>query len=265
MKVHDNKEFEMSDPDKVVLNKIVAVVTGKKTRVEKLLGDAHHQLTKKDATSGRVRTFQPLQEEDESRARAKPEPEIQTIQVHVDDVIAQLMPELEGVWDTVATQEIGNTVAKADVVLDGKTIVTQAPVGVLLYLEKRLEDLRTFVRKIPTLSPDKSWTWDQAQACHMTPVESKERTKKVPTPLVQYEATDKHPAQTTVIDVDTVVGYWKETFKSAAWTVQKQRDCLGRIDRLADAVKMAREEANSTEVEQKKIAKGILDFIFSTK
>ena len=47
--------------------------------------------------------------------------------------------------DAVRTLDEGNTRARADVVVLGKTVLSAVPVGHLLYLESRLDDLGTFL------------------------------------------------------------------------------------------------------------------------
>jgi hypothetical protein len=59
--------------------------------------------------------------------------------------------------DLAATQDFANTEAKASVVVDGQTILTDVPVPYLLFLEKQLQDVKTFVLSLPVLSIDKDW------------------------------------------------------------------------------------------------------------
>ena len=58
------------------------------------------------------------------------------------------------------TKDKANCNARADVKVDDTVIVKDAPVTFLLFLEKQLNDLKTFVGKIPTLSSDEDWTFD---------------------------------------------------------------------------------------------------------
>lgn len=59
-----------------------------------------------------------------------------------------------------ATREWANRLAAADVVVDGTVLLPQVPVPYLLFLEKQLTDLHTFVRKLPVLDASEAWTLD---------------------------------------------------------------------------------------------------------
>jgi len=60
---------------------------------------------------------------------------------------------------------------------------------------------------------------------------------------------------------DIVIGRWKTNKFSTAIPARDKIALLKRIDMLRDAVKLAREEANSIEVTDVKYGKEIFDFI----
>ena len=107
------------------------------------------------------------------------------------------------------------------------------------------------------------WHWDENQACHATTPLETHRTKKVPRVLIKYEATEEHPAQTDVWHEDVVVGFWKTIKYSGAVPAQRRKELLNRVETLQRAVKYAREEANSIEVEDVKVGQKFLDWIFA--
>ena len=76
------------------------------------------------------------------------------------------------------------------------------------------------------------------------------------------EATREHPAQVQVYHEDVVIGYWTKTDFSGAIPERRQRELLARVEQLQDAVKKARETANTTEVEWQKQAANLLTFVF---
>jgi hypothetical protein len=238
------------------LNQIVAVVTGKKTRAEKLLTDAHHGW-KAELITGISRTYTPLDE-----AGEKLPPENKKVQVRVGDVVRNICAELSDFIDVVATQETGNTIAKANIEVDGKVIAANVPISVLLFLEKRLTDLYTFVAAIPTLPTDKEWSYSKEANCNVTPVIEQMRTAKVPVTHVKFQPTEHQPGQAEILYVDKQVGTWATKHFSGAITVQLQSELLARVVKLQDAVKVAREHANSTEVEQVKMGNDLLSFVF---
>ena len=80
---------------------------------------------------------------------------------------------------------------------------------------------------------------------------------------VRAEATTKHPAQVDVYKEDVVVGYWKSIKYSGALPAVRLNELLGRVEKLQKAVKFAREEANSKEVQRKKIGKSVFEYLFA--
>lgn len=238
------------------LNQIIAVVKSAKSRATKFLTDAH-QKWNKDAISGIAKTYRPKAE------NGDPLPsESKSIHLNVPARIREAMDQVGTFFDVVMTQEEGNTHARATIELDGEIFLADVPVTTLLFLEHQLVDLHTFVSKLPTLPPDREWRFDKNRDCHVTdPIESV-RTQKVPKVIVKYEATKEHPAQTELFSEDTTVGTWTTTYMSSAIPSSRRATMLRRVEELQDAVKRAREVANSLEVDQVKHGRKILDRIF---
>ena len=149
--------------------------------------------------------------------------------------------------------------------IEGVSILDNVPVTVLLFLEKQLTDLRTLAQNLPTLPPDRSWSIDEAKNCWVTQPEQTVKTQKVVEPIVKYDATPEHPAQTDLITRDRTVGHWSTTHLSGALPETERDAIVSRIERLQDAVKIAREEANSQEVTYRVIGPAILDYIFTSE
>jgi hypothetical protein len=139
------------------------------------------------------------------------------------------------------------------VVVDGKTLLAQVPVTYLLFLEKELVDMHTFVRKLPVLDASDSWTFDPSADTYATEPMQTVRTKKIPRNHVKAEATEHHPAQVEVYYEDVAVGYWRTVKFSGALPARRVNELLERVERLQQAVKFAREEANNLEVEEQKV------------
>lgn len=165
----------------------------------------------------------------------------------------------------MATQEYANTSAKANIIVAGETILEDVPISVLLFLEKQLVDLRTLATNLPTLPTDRVWMKDDPKNCYVTGSEQTVKTQKKVEVIVKYEATKEHPAQTELINVDKTVGHWTTIHLSGALP-EKERDAIiERIEKLQDAVKVAREHANSVEVaEQSAFGKSVLSYIFTS-
>lgn len=238
------------------LNQVVAVMQGKKSRAEKLLTESHRGWNK-EAIAGIAKTYAPKAEDGDQLP-----PESKKIHLNVPDKIRETMDQVGAMLDIVMTQELGNTVAKAAVEIDGKTFLTDVPVGALLFLEHQLVDLRTFVSNLPTLPLDREWKRDDNRNCYVTdPIDSIKTAKKARV-IVRYAATKEHPAQTELFPEDVTVGTWTTTYMSSAIPSRQRAEMLHRIENLQDEVKKARERANLCEVDHVKCGDRILKHIF---
>ncbi len=242
------------------LNQIVAIEKGVKTRAQKELTDAHQDLQKNALLSGISRTYKPLDDAGE-RFPA----ESTRVQKRADEVIKHVREILVDLFDVTAQRDTTNCVAKADVVVDGKTLAKDVPATYLLWLEKQLVDLKTFVEKLPTLDPSEEWAANDAQACYATPPTQTHKTKKIPRNHVKAEATEKHPAQVEVFMEDVVVGYWTTVKFSGALPARQVNEMLERVEKLQRAVKFAREEANTHEALPVRFGDALLGYLFDKK
>ena len=239
------------------LNQIIAVEKGVKAKSFADLTAAHHDVQKTTLLSGLSRTYQPRDEEGEQLP-----PESTRVQVKAEDAIATTAATLTRLFDVTATKDWANCVAKADVTVDGHTLVEGAPVSYLLFLEKQLVDLHTFVKKLPVLDPSESWTRDESSDAWRTEPVKTHRTKKVYRNHVKAEATKEHPAQVEVYTEDATVGYWTLVKFSGALPARRVNDLLERVEKLQHAVKFAREEANGTEVTDQHVGGAVFGYLF---
>jgi hypothetical protein len=239
------------------LNQIVAVEKGIKSRSFQELTEAHHALQKPALLSGISRTYRPKDEEGEQLP-----PESTRVQIKAEEIIRQTTDILTKLFDVTATKDWANCQAKADVVVDGRALLSQVPITYLLFLEKQLVDLHTFIKKLPVLDASESWTFDASADCWATEPVQTVRTKKIPRNHVKAEATEHHPAQVEVYYEDVTVGYWRTVKFSGALSAQRVNELVERVERLQQAIKFAREEANNQEVEEQKVGEAIFTYLF---
>jgi len=239
------------------LNQIIAVEKGVKSRSFQELTEAHHALQKPALLAGIARTYQPKDEEGEQLP-----PEATKVQVKAEEIIRQTGGILTRLFDVTATKDWTNCTARANVVLDGQPLLTQVPVTYLLFLEKQLVDLHTFVRKLPVLDAADSWTYDASIDCWATEPVQTVKTKKVPRNHVKAEATEKHPAQVEMYYEDVVVGHWKTVKFSGALPARRVNELLERVEKLQQAVKFAREEANGVDVTDQEVGDRVFRYLF---
>ena len=240
------------------LNQINAVVSGRKGEAEKAVTELYKLIQKDQLFSGRERTYRPL---DEVNGQKLP-PESQRVQQRADDLIRQAVAKWTDLWNLIYTQDAGNQQAKADVVVDGQTLLAGVPVTFLLFLDKQVNDLETFIGKLPTPDPAEEWTHDPNSGLLRSKATESLRTSKEPTVIVKYEATKDHPAQTELFTKDVPVGTWTQILYSGCLPTDRKNALLERIKKLQDAIKQAKEQANLLEVQKQKAAEAVFAFVF---
>jgi hypothetical protein len=239
------------------LNQIIAVEKGVKSKSFQELTEAHHNVQKASLLSGISRAYQPKDEEGEQLP-----PESTRVQIKAEEVLRQTAATLTRLFDVTATKDWANCTAKADVTVDGRTLAKDVPVSYLLFLEKQLTDLHTFVKKLPVLDAAESWVHDPSSDAWKTEPVKTIKTKKVPRNHVKAEATEKHPAQVEVYYEDIPVGYWTTVKFSGALPALRVNELLGRVEALQNAVKFAREEANGTVVTDQHVGEAVFGYLF---
>lgn len=242
----------------VALNKLIAIESGVKTATKRKETDLYHVLQKNALLNGISRKYEPKDDDGD-----KLPSETTLVQVKVEKVIKDLSVELTRLFDVTLTKEVGNSNAKADVVVEGKALLKQVPVTYLLFLEKQLVDINTFISKLPVLDPASEWVYDSNNDVHATAAVQTVKTKKVPRNWVKAEATDKHPAQVEIFHEDVIVGTWTKVDYSGAIPATRKAELLSRVEKLITAVKYAREEANSLIVEDQHAGDKVFSYLFS--
>ena len=239
------------------LNQIIAITAGKKAQAHKTITEAYQTLQKAALLEGVSRHYKPRDDEGEQLP-----PEKKLVQAKVYQSVEAVKEALTELFDVVATQDHANCQARADLVVDGLTLAKGVPVTHLLFLEKQLVDLHTFVEKLPTLDPGESWEYSEDADCYASAAYQSTKTRKVMKNHVKAEATKEHPAQVETYTEDVVVGYWTTVKFSGAIPAREKNEMLQRVRKLQEAVKAAREEANALAVEVKKTGGPILQYVF---
>ena len=241
------------------LHSVLAVEKTAKSEAEKALTAGYHNIQKETLFSGISRTYQPRDDEGDVLP-----PESTNVQTTVPNILSAVHEGMYRLFDVTLTKDVGNTLAVADVVVEGATILMDVPATYLLFLEKKLVDIKTFVTKIPVLDPAIKWSEDvsQGEGIWVSEEVKTTKTKKIPRNHVKAAATDRHPAQVEVYFEDVIVGDWTTKKFSGAFTASQKSELLRRVNTLSDAVKVAREHANSVEVPERKAGDEILNYLF---
>lgn len=239
------------------LNQLIAVEKNVKAESETTFTKAYQLAQKPDLFDGLVKAYEPFEEDGVALPGER-----KLIQATVPSLIDTVEAALTRLIDLTVTKDTANTRAAADIKVDGVVIADAVPVTTLLWLEKKLVDLRTFVSKLPVLDPATVWTFDAGQGVYVSEPLTTIRQKKVTEYITVAQATDKHPAQVAKEQKDVPEGRWIAVKQSGAMTVTDRNALLTRLSKLMIAVKQAREEANSIQVTDVKIGEQILGYLF---
>ena len=145
------------------LNQIIAIEKGAKNRLYSAITDLHKNAQKADLYYGFSKTYEPKEEGGEQFP-----PEQKKVMMRSDDVLSETQKLFTEFLDITATKDFANMSAKADIAVGGNVLARDVPVPYLLFLEKQLTDLRTFVDKMPTLDESDDWRKDEATGLFKT-------------------------------------------------------------------------------------------------
>lgn len=239
------------------LNQIIAIEKGVKSRAYSEIGELHKANQKAELFNGFSKQYQKKDEagEDLPAERKK-------VQLNVIDTLMRLARISGDLFEVTARKDWTNSIAVSDVKIGEITILSKVPVTYLLFMEKQLTDLRTFIDNLPVLDEAERWTKDSSGVYKSEQVTT-HRTKKVQKPIVLYDATDKHPAQTQLIVEDIIAGHWVQEKHSGAIPAPEKQKLAEKVDSVLLAVKEAREAANNVdEVASPDIGTAIFNYLF---
>lgn len=145
------------------LHQVIAIEKGVKSRTYAALTDANKQIQKADLFAGHNRRYTP---KDEGGEQFPPDKKV--IQIKGEEVLKGVQKSLTELFDLTLTKDTGNQQARANLVVDGATVLVDVPATYLIFLEKQLTDLRTFIGNLPQLDPAEEWSFDAAKDCWVT-------------------------------------------------------------------------------------------------
>lgn len=240
------------------LNQIIAIEKGIKSKSHSEISEIYKVVQKPVLFNGFAKTYHPLNDEETEKLPA----ERQRVQMTYKDALRRMAHSMGDLIQTTARKDWTNCEAMADVMVKGKGILFSVPVPFLLFMEKQLTDLRTFVAALPALDEAEEWAEDVHSGLMKTDVVKTHRTKKIAKAIVKYPATPEHPAQTEMVTEDIIAGFWHMIKHSGAMPKPEKEDLLKNIDDLHNAIKQAREQANMCEeVKVPNVATTIFDFL----
>jgi hypothetical protein len=241
------------------LHEALAVHGSLKKTAEKMLEEAAKSFKdKQHLYTGHAKTYTALNESDSEKL----EPELKHLVDNVQSKLKYIQESVIETTDCMYQKEATNTIASADIVLDGETIASEVPAVVLLNLETQLKEVRKAYDAAPTLDPAQAWKKDENEDdVYVTAPHTTQRTKKINKPVSLAAATEFHPEQVQMGSEDIVTGHWSNIQKSGCLSTKDKHKYLKRIDNLIRAVVKARTRANDMDLKDVKIGKSLFEYI----
>lgn len=240
------------------LNQIIAIEKGVKARTYGELTELNKAIQKPELFNGFSKTYQKKDDDGEDLPAER-----KRVQYVASEVLRTVERSIGELMNLTARKDWTNCVAKGNVVVDGKALIEGAPVSFLLFLEKQLTDLRTFIGNMPVLDDADNWVKDENSGLFKAEATQTHRTKKIAKPIVLYPATAEHPAQTQMVTEDVIAGFWTQVKQSGALPKPERQAIAERIEKLLRAIKEAREAANiEDEITTPKIGGVVFGYLF---
>ena len=250
-----------------MLHEILAVEADRQGTAKRIMEETMHVFSSKhNLFAGMRRKLSMDTEGHESLEKAA---EVnQEIETTVIDRLAYTEKYVNSWLDTTFIKEASNQNAKADLVVNGKTLIKDAPATFLLGLETKLKEIRKYYECAPTLQPGVKWVPDTNAANELSntyitaETEVKSKTQKVRKYHTMAEATKEHPAQVDITNEEIVVGQFKTDMISGMIPANNKAKFIENINLLISATKQARQRANSTPiVSSSNVGSTLFDFI----
>jgi len=245
------------------LHELLAVEGDLEGTFKRIVEEAIHTL------SGKPDHFRAIQKKLEMFDAAKSQENLEERKEMVTTVLDKLDYVAEHsirYFDAVLQKELTNQNAEADLIVDGVTIATSVPATFLLGMETKLKRVREIYEAAPTLDPGIKWdetpTLGNGVYSASYP-DIKLKTAKTFQHKILVAPTDKHPAQIEKWEEQIPVGKYTTTTQSSMLSPAKKSEFIGRVDKLIQACKQARQRANCQTVVGGDIGKKLFDFINS--
>lgn len=202
----------------------------------------------------------PLLESDAAQAAAVAESETVLTQETVTGKLKEAARHWARHVNAVAQKELANTVAKADLIIDGTTLIENAPATLLLGLEAKMKNLRSTVAAAPTRDMAKEWVSVGADV-YTSPPEKRMLIHKMERSEVVIQPTEHQPGQYRTYVEAVNVAERTVTHFSGMLTPSEKKTLLGNFDRTINACKAARCRANEQKTEDIKIGKALIEHL----
>ncbi len=251
------------------LHEILAVEPDLEGTAKKIVKETERTFERAELFLGFDRTWEMFAEADQ---RETPPAERQRMETTVGERLDYTAKHLTKYYDGVLTKELANQEAKADLAMDGKVLIKDAPATFLLGLETKLKSLREMYGRIPTLPMGKEYVADLSihpNAWRAKDPEIRYKSRKtfqhkvlVPAQFPKEgEGGTSLPAQIERWEENENVGQSTKNLWFGSVPSAEKAAILARLDALIQACKRARQRANDIEIKRQNVCRALFQFI----
>lgn len=247
------------------LGTVLGLLDGTKKKSHAAVSGLYALVQKRGLFDGHRRVYAPLTENADGTAERLPTEE-QKVQYVGEQLLAHVAGAYTRLFDLELTMDTADTTAFADLIIattsGSVVLVERVPATTLLFLRKKLVDLRTFVSKLPTHDREFDWeqTGDEAGVYRSQPIQTV-RTKKVRVHKIVVAPTEHHPAQTDSWQEDQPTGTWTLIKFTGALPHARYVELLTRVDFLIEAVERALEQTKQVDAPDLKMGDKLFKFV----
>jgi len=242
------------------LHELLAVETDLRKTSERLVAESIKTCKKDNLFTGTLKRTEIFDDE-----APKIADEYLKLETTVFENLEYSMGALAKYWDAVAQKDASNAKAVADVVIDGKILLSGVPGVTLLGMEKKLSEIKNLINAIPTLHPGIDWVKDDGhERLGVYKAKHDIETLKTQKDIEFREmspATREHKAQIQPINITKSIGRFITTKWSSMITPHNKAKLSTNVEILLLAVKKARQRANEVEVVDIQIGNKMINFI----
>lgn len=252
------------------LFEILAVESSKEAASAKMIAEAISTFKNKDALfKGKTRTLKLFGKTPENTIEfdaLEAKDKIDTpVAATIPDSLNYMAVVVADHYDIVVKKELSNQTARADVVVEGVTLMENVPATFLLGLETKLKAIRLVLEEIPTRSPAFDWVQDENAGNYL--YKTREPMKDVKT----AKSTDHKmlpqpnaniPVTYVPIEINKNIGEYTESQQTGLINTADKARLLERHDKLLQAIKEARQRANAVDVVERKVGDAMMGYLF---
>jgi hypothetical protein len=250
------------------LSTVLGLIAGVKSQTHQAVTALHRTSMNEDRYDGFTRSYEPDAATDDSQQAPEQLPsESKIVELKGEELLRDLAGAMTRILDLQLTMDVADTNAFGDIrVPDGqggeRVLKPRVPVTTLMVMKKRLEDVRKFIRTLPTLDPSMQWDPSSAdtEIWEAKPVQTirKQKTRRWATVA---PPTKEHKEQVTFWDDDVRAGVWTRIARSGRLSPERYGTLLQRVDQLIVAVDVAREEANRVPAPDQSLGNEVFRYI----